>query len=155
MVRLASTQSPEIHRRYGTTASFLDVNTAVEPWKNIDHRASTSQSAQFKQYADNARELWQYLRNTHGGPVFGEGLAHWYWSGLLDGVEAQFGVGWPWGLGPDAPLLVDFDLIAVNIGNCLNQTPGFGCQYDFGLVVCQSIDRFGHFNYCIKLQNRR
>jgi hypothetical protein len=114
MVRLASTQSPEIHRRYGTSASFLDVNSAVEPWKNIDHRANMNQSAQFSQYVENARELWQYLRDTHAGPVFGEGLSHWYWSGLVDGVEAQFGVGWPWGQGLNAPLMVDFDLLKIH-----------------------------------------
>ena len=114
MVRLASTQSPEIHRRYGTNASYLDVNSAVPPWKNVDHRAATKRSAEFGQYADNARALWQYLRDTHGGPVFGEGGEHWYWSGLLDGVEAQFGEGWPANQGPEAPLAVDFDLLKMH-----------------------------------------
>ena len=113
-MRLASTQSPEIHRRYGTTAAYLDVNSAVPPWKNVDHRAATKQSAQFAQYADNARGLWQYLRDTHGGPVLGEGGDHWYWSGLLDGVEAQFGEGWPAYQGPAAPLAVDFDLLKIH-----------------------------------------
>lgn len=114
MVRLASTQSPEMHRRYGTTASYLDVNSAVSPWKNVDHRAGTARAAQFRQYSDNAPSLWQYLGATHGGPVFGEGGSHWYWSGLLDGVEGQFGAGWPAGRGREAPLLVDFDLLKIH-----------------------------------------
>ncbi|MGC2400588.1 MAG: hypothetical protein WA510_12420, partial [Acidobacteriaceae bacterium] len=55
--------------------------------------------------------LWSYERKTHEGPVFGEGAHHWYYSGLLDGAEAQFGAG---GVrenqGTQAPLFVDFDL---------------------------------------------
>lgn len=114
MVRLAATQSPEIRRRYGTNASYLDVNSAVPPWKNVDHRATTKRSAEFGQYSDGARALWQFLRDTYHGPVFGEGGDHWYWSGLLDGVEAQFGEGWPAYQGPEAPLAVDFDLLKIH-----------------------------------------
>ncbi len=60
------------------------------------------------------RKLWDYERKTHGGPVFGEGNNHWYWSGCLDGVEAQFGSGWPGEAGREAPLLVDFDLLKIH-----------------------------------------
>ncbi len=59
-------------------------------------------------------DLWTYERKTHDGPVFGEGNNHWYWSGLLDGVEAQFGSGWPGNKGEEAPLLVDFDLLKIH-----------------------------------------
>ena len=48
------------------------------------------------------------------GPVLGEGNNHWYWSGLLDGVEAQFGSGWPSNEGQSAPLAVDFTLLKVH-----------------------------------------
>ena len=55
--------------------------------------------------------LWSYERKTHQGPVFGEGANHWYYSGMLDGVEAQFGAGvFPAQPGTRAPLFVDFDL---------------------------------------------
>ena len=35
--------------------------------------------------------------------MLGEGANHWFWSGCLDGVEAQFGVGWPGSAGRTAP----------------------------------------------------
>ena len=114
MVRLASTQSPVIHQRYGTNAGYLDVNSAVAPWKNIDHRAGVQNPGMFQQFFIHAPDLWQYERDTHQGPIFGEGNNHWYWSGLLDGAEAQFGSGWPANQGLSAPLMVDFDLLKMH-----------------------------------------
>ena len=35
------------------------------------------------------RELFQYMRDVHGGPLFGEGGSHLYWAGLCDAVEAE------------------------------------------------------------------
>ncbi len=35
---LAATQSPEIHRRFGTNACYLDVHSAVPPWFHVDQR---------------------------------------------------------------------------------------------------------------------
>jgi hypothetical protein len=59
--------------------------------------------------------LWGYERKTHGGPVFGEGKYHWFWSGDLDGVEAQFGAQPdPITDGTKAPIFVDFDLSRIH-----------------------------------------
>jgi hypothetical protein len=114
ILRLAATQSPEIHRRYGTNACYLDVHSAVPPWFHVDARAGEPGAGTFRQVWDVHRKLWEYERQTHQGPVFGEGSDHWYWSGYLDGVEAQFGQGWPERAGRQAPLLVDFDLLKVH-----------------------------------------
>jgi hypothetical protein len=114
ILRLAGTQSPEIHRRYGTQADYLDVHSAVPPWFHVDHRAGETGAGRFSRVWDIHRQLWVYERATHGGPVFGEGNNHWYWSGCLDGVEAQFGSGWPGNSGFTAPLAVDFDLIKIH-----------------------------------------
>jgi hypothetical protein len=111
---LAQTQSPEIHRRYGTNANYLDVHSAVPPWFHVDFRAGEEGAGTFRRVWDVHRQLWDYERKTHGGPVFGEGNNHWYWSGLLDGVEAQFGVGWGHNQGMTAPLMVDFDLLKIH-----------------------------------------
>jgi hypothetical protein len=113
IMRLAQTQSPEIHRRYGTNACYLDVHSAVPPWFHIDMRADEEGAGLFSRTWDVHGQLWQFERQTHGGPVFGEGANHWYWSGRLDGVEAQFGVGWTAG-GMNAPLMVDFDLLKMH-----------------------------------------
>ncbi len=114
ILRLATTQSPEIHRRYGTNADYLDVHSAVPLWFHVDYRAGEEGSGMFRRVWDVHRQLWQYERKTHDGPVFGEGNNHWYWSGCLDGVEAQFGSGWPANAGLSAPLMVDFDLLKIH-----------------------------------------
>lgn len=111
---LARTQSPEIHRRYGTNANYLDVHSAVPPWFHVDFRASEEGAGTFARVWEAHRDLWRYERQVHGGPVTGEGNAHWYWSGLLDGVEAQFGQGWPANQGMEAPLAADFDLLRIH-----------------------------------------
>ncbi|QEH34201.1 hypothetical protein OJF2_27360 [Aquisphaera giovannonii] len=111
---LAATQSPEIHRRYGTNANYLDVHSAVPPWFHVDQRAGEAGAGLFSRVWDVHRELWAYERRTHGGPVLGEGNNHWYWSGCLDGVEAQFGQGWQGERGREVPLMVDFDLLKIH-----------------------------------------
>ena len=114
ILRLAASQSPEIHRHYATRSTYLDVHSAEPPWYHVDRRAGEDRAGQFRQVWDVHRQLWSYARETHEGPVFGEGNHHWYWSGCLDGVEAQFGSGWPARRGFDAPLAVDFDLLKMH-----------------------------------------
>jgi hypothetical protein len=114
ILRLAATQSPEIHSRFGTNANYLDVHSAVPPWFHVDMRASEPGAGMFSTTWNVHRKLWAYERKTHNGPVFGEGNNHFYWSGCLDGVEAQFGVGWTYNGGLTAPLFVDFDLLRIH-----------------------------------------
>ena len=111
---LAATQSAEIHHHYGTNACYLDVHSAVPPWFHVDQRAGEEGAGAFHRVWEVHRRLWEYERETHAGPVFGEGNNHWYWSGYLDGVEAQLGSGWPTEAGREVPLLVDFDLLKVH-----------------------------------------
>ena len=111
---LARTQGPEVLRRYGTDACYLDVHSAVAPWFHVDADRSQPDAGRFRTVWEAHRALWAYERDLHRGPVFGEGNNHWYWSGLLDGVEAQFGQGWPGNQGTSAPLLVDFDLLKIH-----------------------------------------
>ncbi|MBV9850878.1 MAG: hypothetical protein JO250_14495 [Armatimonadetes bacterium] len=114
ILALAATQSPEVVRRYGGDACYLDVHSAVPPWFHVDFQAGQPNGGAFRATWDAHRALWAYERGLHGGPVFGEGNNHWYWSGCLDGVEAQFGQGWRDGQGTSAPLLVDFDLLKIH-----------------------------------------
>jgi hypothetical protein len=111
MTAIASTQSPGIHHQYGTTATYIDVNSAVGVDYKQDMDSREPQAAQIGLWLNGATSLWSFERQTHQGPVFGEGLNHWYYSGLLDGVEAQLGAGnTPQNIGEDLPLFVDFDL---------------------------------------------
>ena len=114
ILALAHQQSPQIRDRYQPNADYLDVHSAVPPWFHVDFRAGAEGAATFQPVRDAHRQLWAYERATDGGPVLGEGANHWFWSGLLDGVEAQFGVGWPGNAGRNAPLMVDFDLLKIH-----------------------------------------
>jgi hypothetical protein len=111
MIANAATQSPAIHRRYGTTAAYLDVNSGISPSSHVDMDARAAGAGTLTALLAGDPSLWSYERKTHQGPVFGEGANHWYYSGLLDGVEAQFGAGdVRENQGALAPLFVDFDL---------------------------------------------
>jgi hypothetical protein len=115
MVPNAQKQSPLIHASYGTTASYLDVNSAAQPSSYDDMEASSPQAGQQLAYFQNSQALWAYEREAHDGPVLGEGGDHWYYSGLLDGVEAQLGAG-DISANSEAsvPLFVDFDLLQIH-----------------------------------------
>jgi hypothetical protein len=111
----AQTQSPFIHKEYGTNATFIDVNSSATPWWRQDYDPATVGSASFGPYRDGSIALWAYERNVERSSVLGEGRYHWFWSGLLDSVEAQFGAeSTPITNGLDAPLFVDFDLTRIH-----------------------------------------
>ena len=110
----ATTQSPAIHAGLGTNAAFIDVNSASVPWMRVDMDSTQPGAGTISAAASENASLWGFEHRTHGGPVFGEGLDHWYWSGLLDGVEAQFGAGGNYSKAEKHPLLVDFDLFKMH-----------------------------------------
>ena len=115
MLRNASTQSPLIHKDYGTTAAYLDVNSAAPISSHGDMDASAPGSGMLRTWMAASQSLWAYLRQTHNGPVLGEGARHWYYSGMLDGVEAQLGAGAiPQNIDAALPLFVDFDLLRIH-----------------------------------------
>ena len=104
----AKDNSPEAHRRYATTASYLDVHTCVPPWHQLDRDASQPMAAMALLKVQRDTELFQFERDTHGGPLFGEGYQHFYWAGRCDGVEAQVDGG------EDHSAFLDFDLLKIH-----------------------------------------
>ena len=104
----AKNNSPEIHRRYATTAAYLDVHTCVPPWHQLDHEAKQPLAAMALAKMQYDTELFQFERDTHQGPLFGEGFQHFYWAGRCDGVEAQVAGG------EDHTPLLDFDLLKIH-----------------------------------------
>lgn len=134
--------SPLVEQHYHTQACYLDVHSAVPPWFHVDFDATQPGAASFQTARAAHTALWAYERQLHHGPVFGEGLNHWYWSGLLDGAEAQFGVGWPQNMGTTAPLLVDFDLLKIHPLE-LNHGMGYYNRWspgDFGSDLLNQLD---------------
>ncbi|MDQ2732459.1 MAG: DUF5696 domain-containing protein, partial [Armatimonadota bacterium] len=114
ILKYARMFAPAVHDRFGANGAFLDVHSSVPPWFHVDFRSGTPGAGKFSTVLNAHRDLWKLFRQVHGGPVFGEGSNHWYWSGMLDGVEAQFGVGVPSNGGETAPLFPDFDLLKIH-----------------------------------------
>ena len=108
MLHYARQNSPEIHKRFGTTAAYLDVHTCVGPWHHVDYDANQELAGTYAAKVKYHAELFRFERDAHGGPLFGEGHNHFYWAGLVDGVEAQVEGG------EDRPVLVDFDLLKLH-----------------------------------------
>ena len=104
----AKQNSPAAHRSYGTTAGYLDVHPCVPPWHQLDHAAAAPLAGMARAKVKFDSELFQYERETHQGPLFGEGANHYYWAGRCDGVEAQVQGG------EDHAALLDFDLLKIH-----------------------------------------
>lgn len=85
----AEQNAPYIHKTYGTNAAYLDVHTCVPPWHQLDHEANQPLAAMAAAKVKYDGELFQYMREAHQGPLFGEGNNQFYWAGQCDGVEAQ------------------------------------------------------------------
>ncbi|NQT52574.1 hypothetical protein HQ576_11010, partial [bacterium] len=108
MLHYAAQNSPVIHRRFGTTAAYLDVHTCVPPWHHVDYDPKTEHAASHHLKVLVHKRLFQYERDVHHGPLFGEGHNHFFWAGLVDGVEAQVSGG------EDRELLLDYDLLKIH-----------------------------------------
>lgn len=105
--------APAIRNTLGTTAAFVDVNSSVEPWERTDMEAAHPDAGRFSAFIAGSKAMFEALQSVEKGPVLGEGHQHFYWTGALDGVEAQMSVGY----GGDirrAPLWVDFDLLKIH-----------------------------------------
>ncbi len=108
IVPTAERFTPEVHQRYGTTGSFIDVHSAVPPWFHVEFTAGEEIAGRFHPVWEAHQALWRLFREVHDGPVMGEGSNHALWSGLLDGAEAQVAEG------EHHRILPDFDLLKVH-----------------------------------------
>jgi hypothetical protein len=102
--------APKIREKFGSNTVYCDVHTAVRPWDRVDFDARMPQAgmfqAQYKAYA----LLLANEKHAYRGPVYSEGLYHWFYAGLTDGNYAQLRES-----NPDlVPPLVDFDLLRIH-----------------------------------------
>ncbi len=107
-LEFAKANAPLIHEWFATNAAYLDVHTCVPPWHQLDHEAGQPMAAMALAKVKYDAELFQYMRDTHEGPLFGEGNNHFYWAGLCDGAEAQVNGG------EDHLPFLDFDLLKLH-----------------------------------------
>lgn len=87
-VEVASRFAPEIHRRYQTTATYLDVSSAVNPGEKVDYNAAIAGNGRWKTTLEAYRQLLAYQRQAHQGPLIGEGGYHFLYAGWADAVLA-------------------------------------------------------------------
>jgi hypothetical protein len=140
----AKLNAPYIHEHYGTTAAYLDVHTCVPPWHQLDHEAGQPMAAMALAKVKYDSELFQYMRDTHHGPLFGEGANQFYWAGQCDGVEAQVAGG------ENHTPLVDFDLLKlhpqmVNHGMGYYErwfTAGYNHRWGFDTGTVEQVDKY-------------
>lgn len=86
---VASRFAPEIHRRYQTTATYLDVSTAVNPGEKVDYNAAIAGHGRWKTTLEAYRQLLAYQRQAHQGPLIAEGGFHFLYAGWADSVLAE------------------------------------------------------------------
>jgi len=101
--------APRIAARFGTTASFCDVHTAVPPWGKVDYDPRLPGAGEFGTTYRSYGKLLLNDRRTYGA-VYSEGSTHWLYAGLADGSDAQIPGPKPY----REPFLVDFDLLKMH-----------------------------------------
>lgn len=104
--------APEIHHRYQTTASYLDVSTAVNPSEKVDYNSTLVGNARFVTPWQAYRQLLAYQRQAHQSPVIGEGGYHFLYVGQADAVIAEDAGREQ--AGAWLPPLVHFDLLRIH-----------------------------------------
>ena len=102
--------APRIHEKFGTSAGYCDVHTALIPWERTDYDARVPGAGMFRPVFESFGELLLKETTFHKGPVFSEGRMHWLYAGLADGNYAQIVSRAPY----KEPLLVDFDLLKIH-----------------------------------------
>jgi len=111
-LEVAARFSPEIHRRYHTSAMYLDVSTAVNPSEKVDYNAAVEGNARLRTPLEAYRRLLEYQRQAHQSPVIGEGGHHLLYAGVVDAVLAEdAGRQQP---GAQTPPIVHFDLLRIH-----------------------------------------
>jgi hypothetical protein len=134
----ASHFAPLIHADFATTAAFLDVASSMNPSEEVDYDSTVSDAGAFHGPLSINRDLFSLLRNSHQGPISGEGFQHLLYLGYIDDVEAQIDAGdFETVAGQWLPLLVDFDLLKLH---SLTTPHGVGYYERF------FVDSSGHIN---------
>jgi hypothetical protein len=94
MLKFAELESVPLKQECNTTAAFLDLHAGNNPWevRQIDLGSDNEASNTFKEGVEYTKQLFDYMRNLHGGPVVGEGGIGWgrydtFYAGYLDGVD--------------------------------------------------------------------
>ena len=100
----------ELQRKFRFNTAYCDVHTCVTPWSRTDYDARVPGAGTFAATFYSFGELLDFERRVLGGPVYSEGQCHYMYCGLVDGNYAQDQKAKL----PEAPWLVDFDLLRMH-----------------------------------------
>jgi hypothetical protein len=119
--------SAQTHTLFNTNASYMDVHSAANPSYMVDYDSSIPNAGKFSETLNKYRQVGTLARSIHNGPVSGEGLFHYLYTGYYDDFEAQIncgkvdGTSFQYFQGMRMPLMVDFKLNKMHV-----QTPLHG-----------------------------
>lgn len=102
--------APKIREKFGSNTVYCDVHTAVRPWERVDFDHRLPQAGMFQQQYQAYTRLLANEKHAYHGPVFSEGLYHWFYAGLTDGNYGQLRESNP----DQMPPLVDFNLLRIH-----------------------------------------
>lgn len=150
--------APRIQKKFGSTAAYTDVHTAVAPWQYCDFDHRVPGAATFAQTIYLYGEILLHDRSVYG-PTWSEGSYHWLYAGLASG---NYGLCYS---GVDIgtfPLLPVFDLREIHSRECdigVPWTSGFLKRGDWRAKdrIDHGIDRFiaatmayGHIGWLVE-----
>jgi hypothetical protein len=117
-LEIHSRLAPEIHDRFGTNFSYLDVHACRAPWRDTDCDARVPMAGMFRlDFLANAQVMLND-RAAHNGPVWSEGGMQYLYAGFVDAAYGYMGPEIAWDKASD---IVDLDLLylhprMINIG---------------------------------------
>ena len=134
-VEMEAKLAPQIQAKFGENHSYCDVHTAVTPFSRVDYDHRVPGAGTYRRTFECFGRLLHNEKSAHKGPVYSEGLFHWFYAGLTDGNYAQL----TWPSPPHAPLLVDFDLLKMHP---LQMDAGMGAPGMFFRGTPPDLDQF-------------
>ncbi len=134
-VEMQAKLAPIIDEKFDPNHSYCDVHTAVTPFQRVDYDHRVPRAGTFRQVFECFGRLLHNEKYAYDGPVYSEGLNHWWYSGLTDGNYAQIVSAAP----PQEPFLVDFDLLKMHP---LQMDAGMGAPGMFFRGAPPDLDQF-------------
>ncbi|MCD7935248.1 MAG: hypothetical protein LUG98_00140 [Tannerellaceae bacterium] len=99
--------APRVQQLFGTNHSYCDVHTAVPPMSRVDYHPYSPGAGKLRSVFEYYGMLLLNERRSYPGPIYSEGMNHWWYAGLVDG---NYGNGWL----EEVPVFPDFQLLKIH-----------------------------------------
>lgn len=157
-VELDAKLAPQVKKKFGSTAAYTDVQTAVSPWAYCDYDARVPGAGTFAATFYAYGELLLNDQKVYG-PTWSEGTYHWLYAGLASG---NYGLCYDGVDLSKEPLNVAFELMKMHPLECDMGVPWMGgffkeAGWDKPESIDASVDHFiaatiayGHIGYLVE-----